>query len=44
MIAIGVGITFELAGFFDIKFPLSITFNYYYNPNSKNSGFQLEFE
>ncbi|MGY8750863.1 MAG: TolB family protein [Fidelibacterota bacterium] len=44
MIAIGSGITFELAGFFDIKFPLSITFNYYYNPNSKNSGFQLEFE
>ena len=30
MIAVGAGITFELAGFFDIKFPLSITSNYYY--------------
>ena len=44
MIAIGVGITFELAGFFDIKFPLSITSNYYYNPNSGRRGIQLEFE
>ena len=44
MIAIGAGITFELAGFFDIKFPLSITSNYYFNPNSGSSGIQLEFE
>ena len=44
MIAIGAGITFELAGFFDIKFPLSITSNYYFNPNSGHRGIQLEFE
>ena len=44
MIAIGVGITFELAGFFDIKFPLSITSNFYYNPKSGKNGIQLEFE
>ena len=44
MIAIGLGITFELAGFFDIKFPLSITSNYYINPNSGKSGIRLEFE
>jgi hypothetical protein len=44
MISIGLGITFEFAGFFDIKFPLSITSNYYYNPNSGRRGIQLEFE
>ena len=44
MIAVGAGITFELAGFFDIKFPLSITSNYYFNPNSGHRGIQLEFE
>ena len=44
MIAIGLGITFELAGFFDIRFPLSITSNYYINPNSGSSGIRLEFE
>ena len=35
---------FELAGFFDIKFPLSITSNFYYNPKSGKNGIQLEFE
>ena len=44
MIAIGVGITFELAGFFDVKFPISITSNYYINPSSGDSGIRLEFE
>ena len=35
---------FELAGFFDIRFPLSITSNYYINPNTGSSGIRLEFE
>ena len=44
MISIGLGLTFELAGFFDIKFPLSITSNFYYQPNTGMSGIQLQFE
>ena len=42
--AVGAGITFETAGFFDVKFPIPITFNYYYHPNSGKSGIQLHFE
>ena len=44
MVAVGAGITFETAGFFDVKFPIPITFNYYYHPNSGKSGIQLHFE
>ncbi len=44
MLAIGAGITFETGGFFDVKFPIPITINYYYHPNSGKSGIQLDFE
>ncbi len=44
MLAIGAGITFETGGFFDIKFPLPITINYYYHPNTGKSGIRLDFE
>ena len=44
MLSMGVGLTFELGGFFDIKFPISITTNYYYQPNTGVSGIQLELE
>ena len=44
MISMGVGLTLELGGFFDIKFPISITTNYYYQPNTGVSGIQLELE
>ncbi|MBT3478918.1 MAG: hypothetical protein HN459_05580 [Candidatus Marinimicrobia bacterium] len=44
MMAVGGGITFESAGFFDIKFPIPFTINYYYQPETGKSGIQLDFE
>ena len=42
--SIGTGFIFDLGGFFDIVFPLSISLNYYYQPETGNSGVQFEFE
>ena len=44
MLAVGGGITFETGGFFDIKFPISLSINYYYHPLNGNSGIRLDFE
>ena len=42
--SIGTGFIFDLGGFFDIVFPLSISLNYYYQPQTGNGGIQFEFE
>ena len=44
MMVFGTGITFETAGFFDIKFSIPITINYYYQPETGTSGIQFDFE
>ena len=44
MMVFGAGITFETAGFFDIKFSIPITINYYYQPETGTSGIQFDFE
>lgn len=44
MLAVGGAITFETGGFFDIKFPISLSINYYYHPLNGNSGIRLDFE
>ena len=44
MISVGAGITFDLGGFFDLRLPMPITFNYYYQPNTGQGGVQLVFE
>ena len=44
MISVGAGITFDLGGFFDIKLPLPISFNYYFQPNTGKAGVELVFE
>ena len=42
--SIGTGFILDLGGFFDIVFPLSISLNYYYQPQTGNGGIQFEFE
>ena len=44
LMSIGTGFIFDLGGFFDIVFPLSISLNYYYQPQTGRSGIQFEFE
>lgn len=44
MISVGAGVTFDLGGFFDLRFPMPMTFNYYYQPNTGKGGVQLVFE
>ena len=44
MISVGAGVTFDLGGFFDLRLPMPITFNYYYQPNTGQGGVQLVFE
>ena len=44
MLAVGGAITFETGGFFDIKFPILLSINYYYHPLNGNSGIRLDFE
>ena len=44
MLTIGSGIVFDLGGFFDIVFPISVSMSYYYQPIHGKSGIQFEFE
>mgnify|MGYP003307710965 FL=1 len=44
LMSIGTGFIFDLGGFFDIVFPLSISLNYYYQPQTGKGGIEFEFE
>jgi hypothetical protein len=44
MLSVGAGITFESGGIFDIKLPIPLTINFYFHPNSGETGIQLDFE
>ena len=44
MLTIGSGIVFDLGGFFDIVFPISVSMSYYYQPIHGKSGIQFGFE
>ena len=44
MLSVGAGVTFESGGFFDIRMPIPLTINFYFHPNSGETGIQLDFE
>jgi hypothetical protein len=44
MLSVGTGVTFESGGFFDIRMPIPLTINFYFHPNSGETGIQLDFE
>jgi hypothetical protein len=44
MLSVGAGITFESGGFFDIRMTIPLTINFYFHPNSGETGIQLDFE
>ena len=42
-LSLGAGLTFDVGGFFDFKFPLPITTLFYYLPKSNDKGFKIRF-
>lgn len=44
MLTMGMGLTFDVGGFFDTQLPLPITLNYFYQPKIGKSGLELVFE
>ena len=42
-LSFGAGLTFDVGGFFDFKFPLPITALLYYLPESNDKGFKIRF-